>query len=409
MALPEENGGPFNYLLGLINAVAAFFLVWLLWYIFMNPNAVLKLYTPMYGFALVVTFVAAILTITTIADFYPFGPRSSVQAPVARGLYLTVAAIVLTMVLFYGIFWGFVGKFGIAYFSPKSIIASGGVGAEFFVARENACTAIVYFLTALIWMTLFWKTGFGLWPWQNADRGMAAWSRFFTIFFFAPIIFSVLFHPHICHLFYPAQTKAGVAPWWDEFAGTGSAFFSLGLVVCVLFWLTAMGMLWENRPFAQLAVGKNGFFLKGILVFVVSVLLGIVLVYILTRVMNQIWNEPFTGGQYTDGPDFRFIHAGEIGGFFILAAFILYHYFNNFPNFGGIWLRGTIRTALSIAGGMVFYAFYYSNLATLVLAKVPGFAQPGDTPLVWTFLFIAVITIHMDFFSGWPLLRRPDK
>ena len=42
--------------------------------------------------------------------------------------------------------------------------------------------------------------------------------------------------------------------------------------------------------------------------------------------------EPFVGGQYTDGPDWRFIHMAELSGFFILFAFIWKHYFNNFPN-----------------------------------------------------------------------------
>lgn len=399
----------FNYLFGLLNFVVVFGIVWLLWYIFMNPNTVLKLYTPMYGFALVVTFVASILMITTVADFYPFPVRETVQSRVGRGIYLTVSAIVLMLIIFYVIFWGFIGKFGIAYFSPQSIIAGGGIGAEFFVARENACTAIIYYLTAFIWITLFWKTGFGGWPWQGADRGVAAWSRFFAVFFFATIIYSVLFHPHVCYLFYPAQTKAGVAPWWDVFAGTGSAFFSLGLILCILFWLIAFELLWENQLFAQMEAKKGGSFLKGIVVFIVSVVLGILLVYILTRIMNQIWNEPFVGGQYTDGPDFRFIHTGEISGFFILAAFILKYYFNNFPNAGGIWLRGAIRTVLAIAGGIGFYAFYYSSPATLVLAKVPGFAQPGDTPLVWMFMFVAVIIIQMEFFEGWPLARRSGK
>jgi hypothetical protein len=125
--------------------------------------------------------------------------------------------------------------------------------------------------------------------------------------------------------------------------------------------------------------------------------------------MNQIWNEPFVGGQYTDGPDFRYIHAGEISGFFILAAFLLKSYFNNFPDIGGIWQKGAIRTVLAIAGGIGFYAFYYSNAATRVLAKVPGFGQPGDTPLVWTFLFVSVIMIQMDFFEGWPLTKQSRK
>ncbi|MDB4264939.1 hypothetical protein N9893_02620, partial [bacterium] len=322
-----------------------------------------------------------------------------------RGIILTIVSILLMLVLVYGFFWGFIGKFGIAYFSPQSIIASGGIGAEIFVARENASTAIVYFCTAFLWLAIFWRVGFNRWPWQNAGRGVLAWSRLFAILFFASIVYVVLFHPHVCYLFYPAQSKAGVEPWWAEFAGTGSAFFSLGLVLCTLFWIIASDLLWEGYPWKLMEKDGEGTFLKGVVAFVVTLVLGMILLFIIFKVMNYFWDEAFMGGQYTDGPDFRYIHAGEIGGFFILAAFILKNYFNNFPNFGGIWSRAIIRTAISVIGGMLIYLFYYSAAATFFLGKVPGFAQPGDTPLVWIILFLCVIMVHCDFFEGWPLRR----
>jgi hypothetical protein len=125
--------------------------------------------------------------------------------------------------------------------------------------------------------------------------------------------------------------------------------------------------------------------------------------------MIYFWDEPFMGGQYTDGPDFRYIHAGEICGFFILAAFILKYYFNNFPNCGRLWLRAAIRTILAMGIGMLGYWFYYSPLATFFLAKVPGIAQPGDTSLVWTILFLSIIMIQVDFFDGWPLKPRMEE
>jgi hypothetical protein len=134
--------------------------------------------------------------------------------------------------------------------------------------------------------------------------------------------------------------------------------------------------------------------------------LGVIVLFVLMQIMNYFWDEPFMGGQYTDGPDFRFIHAGEICGFFILAAFILKHYFNNFPNLNTLWVSAAIRTILAMAGGMLFYWFYYSPLATFFLAKVPGIAQPGDTSLVWTILFLSVIMVQTDFFEGWPLKKR---
>ncbi|MFY9941795.1 MAG: hypothetical protein WAK57_06440 [Desulfobacterales bacterium] len=405
MSASAEARPTFNYFFGLLNFVAVFCVVWLLWYVFMNPNAVMRLYTPMYGFSLAVAFLAAIVLIHHIAEDYPFGEPAAGDSMLLRGILLTVIALGLMFFLVFGVFWGFLGRFGIAYFSPDSIIVTGGVGAEFFVARENACTAIVYFLTGFLWMSLFWSTGFGKWPWGEAGRGVRAWSKFFAVGFLTVIIYSVLFHPHVCYLFYPAQTKAGVEPWWAAWTETGSAFVCLGLVLCTLFWIVASDALWEGYPWKLLERNGEGTFLKGLLTFVVTVALGFVLMYVLLQVMTSFWDAPFMGGQYTDGPDFRFIHAGEIAGFLVLATFMLKTYFNNFPNVGGIWARCIARTVIAAAGAGALYGFYYSPLATFFLAKVPGVAQPGDTPLVWTIIFLSVIMIQADFMKGWPLRK----
>jgi hypothetical protein len=65
-----------------------------------------------------------------------------------------------------------------------------------------------------------------------------------------------------------------------------------------------------------------------------------------------------------------------------------------------------VRTAIAVAIGLLWYWFYYSPLATFFLAKVQGFAQPGDTPLVFILLFLCVILIQRNFFDRWPLKRR---
>jgi AAT family amino acid transporter len=396
----------FNYLFGLLNFVVVFGIVWLLWYIFMNPNTVLKLYTPMYGFALLVVMLSAIVLMTNVADYYPFARPTPDGNRLGSGILLTIVAFLLMLFIHYVVFWYFLGKFGIAYFSPDSIVASGGTGAEPFVARENASTAIIYYFTAFLWVALFWNLGFGRWPWQGTDRGTLAFSRLFTILFFATIIYILLFHPHVCYLFYPAQDKAGVTPWWVDFVQTGSAFFGLGLALCSLFWIVASEVLWEGYPWQLMNKNGEGSFLKGVVVFAATLAMGAISQWVLLRIFNSVWGESFMGGQYTDGPDFRLIHAGEVSGFFVLSAFILKTYFNNFPNITGIWLRAIIRTMIVMAGGLLLYGFYYSPLATFFLAKVPGFAQPGDTPLVFTLLFLSVILIQKDFFLSWPLPRR---
>lgn len=400
-AKQEERG--FNYLIGLINLVVVFGIVWFLWYIFMNPNTVMKLYTPMYGFALLVVMLSAIILLTNVAEYYPFSPPSEGESRIGKGVLLTIVAVILMFVIHYVVFWNFLGRFGIAYFSPDSIVAAGGTGAEPFVARENTSTAIVYYCTAFLWVALFWNLGFGRWPWHRTDRGTLAFSRLFTILFFVTVIYTVLYHPHVCYLFYPAQDKAGVSAWWESFTQTGSAFFGLGLALCSLFWIVASDLLWEGYPWKR--ISEQGSFWRGIVVFAGTLAMGVIMLWILLQIFIAIWYEPFMGGQYTDGPDFRLIHAGEIAGFFILASFILNTYFNNFPNLAGIWPRAVIRTLIVVAGGMLLYWFYYSPLATFFLAKVPGVAQPGDTPLVFTLLFLCVVLIQRDFFFRWPLPR----
>jgi hypothetical protein len=60
-----------------------------------------------------------------------------------------------------------------------------------------------------------------------------------------------------------------------------------------------------------------------------------------------------------------------------------------------------------VAGAAALHLFYYSSAATRLLGKVPGIAQPEDTSLVWTLLFLAVVLVQRDLFAGWPL-RRPE-
>jgi AAT family amino acid transporter len=402
----ESSDLKFNYFFGLINLVAVFVIVWFLWYIFMNPDTVMKLYTPMYGFALMAVFVSGIILMANVVDCSTLYERIvKSDNPILKGIILTIIAFLLMLVLNYLVFWGFLGKLGIAYFSPGSIVASGGTGAEPWAARENASTAVLYYFTAFLWIALYWGLGPGRWPWQSNSYGVRVWSKVFTMVFFVNIIYVILFHPHVCYLFYPAQDKAGVAAWW-AFSGTTSAFFGLGLVLCSLFWILSSDLLWEGYPWKMMEKNGEGTFLKSVVTFFATLALGIITVYILTRIMNIFWEEAFTGGQYTDGPDFRYLHCGEICGFFILAVFILRHYFNNFPNLSNIWLRSIIRTVIAVVGGVLIYLFYYSPATTFFLAKVPGVAQPDDKPLVWTLLFLSIILIQSEFFNGWPLKRK---
>ncbi len=398
----------YSFTSGIVSFLCISAIVCVLWYVFMHADGVMKLYTPMYGFSLVAVMMASVILMVKVLDFYPFSPSSSEGGQrLARGLILTLVTLALTLVLIYGFFWGFIGKFGVAYFSPDSIVRSGGTGAEPFNARENASTAIIYFSTAFLWWSLVWDTGFVKWPWTDSTPGVRAWSKTCAILILSIITYVICFHPHVCFLFYPPQNKAGVEPWWSGFAGTGSAFFGLGIILCSLAWVVISDLLWEGFPWRFLCKGEEGCFARGLITITGCLALGLFTFVVLLKTMNVYWMEPFEGGQYTDAPYFRYLHTGEIAGFCVLAAFILKGYFNNWPNWTNSFVNATVRSLLAFVIAGVIYVFYYSPLSTLILGKVPGIAQPDDTPLVWTMLFLTVILVHTEFFRLWPM--EPNK
>ena len=160
MNTTAQTGKKFNYLYGLINLVAVFCIVWL-WVCFHEPQYNDETVHPQYGLSLVVGFLAAIVLLNNVAGGIRFRKFQRNDRTVQRGIVMTLVAVLLMLFLVSIFFWGFIGKFGIAYFSPQSIIASGGQGVRYLTARENASTAIVYYFTGLLLAALFWSTGLG--------------------------------------------------------------------------------------------------------------------------------------------------------------------------------------------------------------------------------------------------------
>jgi len=395
VVLSVEGRGAVRWTVGATLFVATFAAVTALWYVLLHPNGLLALYTPMYGFSLVMAFVAAVVLLARVFEGWPV---SGIQNEGVRGVAATLLSVGLAWAIVHGFFWGLIGQFGVTYFSPAAIVRAGGVGAEAFNARENASTAVVYALTAFIWVALLWSAAFGRWPWTSCSPGALAWSRLASVGLVSILIYVVLFHPHVTHLFYPAQTMAGVAPWWSSFAQTGSAYFNLGWMLCSLCWVVVSETLWEGYPWRWVDSRSDGSLRRGAFVFLGTLALGAATFFGLLATMNLFWSEAFEGGQYTDAPYFRYLHAAEIAGFVMLAAVIIKTHFDHAEAVEGMAARSTIRTLLAVLGGAGFYLFYYSPAATLLLGKVPGVAQPEDTSLVWTMLFLGVVLAQAEFF-----------
>ena len=116
-----------SFVQGFISFIIIFVIVLALWHVFMDANGILKFYTPMLGFSLVAVWLGSILLISNIFEWSPFREeKMSSSGGLGLGLLLTALSIIFMLIIVYGIFWNFIGRFGVAYFSPASIVASGG-------------------------------------------------------------------------------------------------------------------------------------------------------------------------------------------------------------------------------------------------------------------------------------------
>lgn len=317
--MPPEPAEKPTYFLGVASFLGLAALNIAAWYLFFNPKGVMRLYTPMYGFAMVVILLAMVVTVADLFDGWPLRRAAGDPLSLPQGLLLTGLALGLAYAVMFGLFHNLIGRFGITYFSPSAIVATGETGSEIFNARENSSTALVYLFATYIWMAIAWKTSFKGWPWNGEKLATVGFSRVMTISTLTVLAYAVLFHPHVGYLFSPPQKLAAVAPWWESLADTNSAYYHLGWVVCTVAVLILSESLWEGYPWRFLG-RKEGSLAGGLFSFFGSIVLGFLMMYAMKAGMERYWGAPFVGGQYLDAPYFRFLHAAEMAGFLILAT-----------------------------------------------------------------------------------------
>jgi len=394
-----------NYLLGIATFIGLSVLNIAAWFLFFNPKGIMRLYTPMYGFSMVVILLAMVITVTDLFDCWPLRRKSDERISPLQGILLTGITLLLTWAVMFGLFHNLIGKYGITYFSPSAIVATGETGTEIFNARENSSTALVYLFAAYIWIAVAWKTSFKGWPWNGESLPTVGFSRLMTTSLFSLLAYAVLFHPHVGYLFSPPPKLAAVAPWWESLADTGSAYYHLGWVVCTVAILIMSESLWEGYPWRILSREEGSLF-GGLFTFFGSVVTGFVMMLVMKKGMDLYWGAPFVGGQYLDAPYFRFLHAAEMAGFLILATFVISVYLGNLLNGSNLMVRILIRTFAVVTLATLLMWFYYAA-GPLVLGTVPGIAQAEDTSLCWSFFMISFVLIHRHFFNAAPMKVQP--
>lgn len=396
--------GRFNYLLGAVSFVCFVLIDFGLWRFFFAPsNGVMKLFTPMYGLSLMTVLLGCMICLTDVFNF------ANEQGKVLRGLALMVGSGIVFYLVYYGFFWNLLGKYGVAYFSPQSIINAGGTGAEIWNARENSSIAITYLTAAFIFVATIWKSGLENFPWNNATPTVAGWSRFFAVAFFATILYAVLYHPHVTALFFPKQTFAGVEPWWESVAMTSSAFYHLGWMMMSVAVLTLIAETLSGWPLRSLPAVGGGAFLRLAMTLLLALGLGFLLFYMLEAVMTMFWGEPFMGGSYTDDPRFRHLHVAEIAIFAIAASYLWQTFFGNWPNRLPTLAGNVVRLVIVLLLTAGFWLFYYGgSIGPKFVDRVPGLGSVDDTAMCWGLMTVAILLVQRKFFGNWPI-RRPEQ
>jgi len=394
-----------NYLLGIATFIGLSVLNIAAWFLFFNPKGIMRLYTPMYGFSMVVIMLAMVITVTDLFDCWPLRRGAGEQISPVQGILLAAITLFLAWAVMFGLFHNLIGKFGITYFSPSAIVATGETGTEIFNARENSSTALVYLFAAYIWIAVGWKTSFRGWPWNGESLPTVGFSRLMAVSLFSLLAYAVLFHPHVGYLFSPPQKLAAVAPWWESLADTGSAYYHLGWVVCTVSILIMSESLWEGYPWRIFST-EEGSLLGGVFTFFGSIVVGFVMMLVMKKGMDLYWGAPFVGGQYLDAPYFRFLHAAEMAGFLILATYVVSIYLGNLLRGSNLMLRILTRTVAVVILAAMLMWFYYAA-GPILLGTVPGIAQAEDTPLCWSFFMISFVLMHRHFFNVAPLEAQP--
>ena len=386
-----------NYLYGLIAFVVMIVINFALWRLFFAPtNGVFKLFTPMYGFSLVACYFYSVILVADV-----FGYKNE-TGNLGKGVGALIGSIAVFYFIYYVFFWNILGKFGVTYFSPYALIATGGTGLEIWNARENSSLAILYVVTALIWVSVIWNAGFGNSPWDGLKQATIGFSKFFATAFISIIFYAIFFHPNVTALFLPKQIFAGVAPWWEEAAMTASSFYHLGWMFAGLFFIMFLVDCVDGFPFNLFNKEESsGSWIGGLVALVIAVVGGYVFMYIAEAIMNYFWYEPFTGGNYTDDPRFRHLHVAEIAAFFMLALLIVKVFFNNVFQPVNKWLAAGVRFIVVVVVGLGIYRFYYcETLGPKFVDRVPGVGNIDDTSLCWTIMSLALIMVYDKFFKA---------
>ncbi len=375
----------------------------ILWYVFMDPRGILRMYTPMYGYAYVQWLLVSVLIVHFVFRLYPFQNSSFLvkKPPIVKGLILAATAVVLMLFMVNVVFKGILGTLAIPYFSEQGML---DLGQNAFTAREYAHQAITMYGGIMAMMIPLWVLHMNNWPAGEIHNWKGYLTSFLLVFAIAGFGFLIFFHPHMGVLFYPWQTWAAVVPWWENFSKTLSSNFCLGLIMCwtATMWIT--NVTFEGYPYKK--IKKQPWrALAGIFG---TLLVAVIFFNIFLLLQSLVWGEPVRGSQLLTAVDWRYLHSGECAMFMLLIALIWGFYFKNWPHKFEPEVNMALRFVIVCVLTFAFYVFYY-KFNPVLLGQQAGYSNPLQYPLAATSLIVVLLLMHNWFFDLAPGYRLANR
>jgi len=387
-----------DWITGFVNLFVLAITTMVIWWVFFSNSGILKLYTPLLGFSLVIWILLVIMWQTDVFDFWPFSAKfMSTTHPLIKGGILSCLTLLVCVSFLFGIIYSVIGQYGVTYFNWNSLAEYGKLGQDVMSTRETTSWSYICLSVPFLWLTTVLIVGVGkdIWPRELQPRqGLGNW---LLMSFLSIPLFLIFFHPHIGSMFYPQQIYTAVPPWWKQVAHTSSAEYGLGIIFCTVIVIFLSLQLWDGRPWTlvQQQPWKAFFVMFG----------GLILGYIFFKgqlsIMDYFWDEAYVGGQNDANFGWRYSHTVTMGNFILVAAIVLNTYFGPvFSKMNG-WIRWCSTTVLSVMFGLVF-AWCYYQWAPALLGVTPGVSHPSENPSAFLVLIIVLINIHDLYMDRWP-------
>ena len=180
---------------GLVDLVLMLAVFMGLWYVFMDPRGIQRMYTPMYGYAYVQWFLVSVLAVHFVFRLYPFQSSSFLTKtpPLIKGLLFSVIVIALMLFIVDVVFKLFLGNLAVPYFSEEKLLS---LKQNAFTAREYAHQAITMYGGIAALFIPLWIIHLNNWPACEIHNFKGYLTSFFIIFALSGFGFLVFFHPH---------------------------------------------------------------------------------------------------------------------------------------------------------------------------------------------------------------------